>query len=80
MVGRYVCFCQPPLRRLRGVADQAVGPEVHHVDFELVAGRFDGICDLHSPRGRPDDAEVVAVQPDARDLVHSSEIEIESSA
>ena len=55
-------FRQPLFRWQRGVADQAVGPEVHYVDLQLVVCRFQCGGNLHTVRWGPGNAEVLAIK------------------
>ena len=58
-----------------GVTDQAVGPEVGHLDFQFVFARLDGVGNVDPPRCAPDDAEVLAVESDACDFMDFAEVE-----
>jgi len=63
------------IRRLLLVADEPVAPDVGDFDFKLVAGGLQQAGrNIHAPRRSPHDAEVAAVQPHPRDMVHRAEV------
>src|SRR5450631_3965016 len=63
------------LRRKLLIADQAVGPEIHHFDCELVGAYAGGGAEFHRERLLPQNSQRPAVEPDLGDLAHVAEIE-----
>src|SRR5438874_2322231 len=66
---------QPLLRRERLVADQAIGPEVRHGDLQLVVPGLDRASNIHPPRRAPDYAQILPVETDLSEVLHSAEVE-----
>ena len=58
------------------VADNSVKPVVCDFDFELISLGPDGIRDFNTPRSRPDDIEILTIQPYAGDATQLSEVEV----
>jgi len=58
------------------VADYSVDPVVCDFNFELISLGSDGIRDFNTPRSRPDDTEVLTIQPYSGDATQLSEVEV----
>jgi|TARA_B110000908_G_C10241385_1_gene446302 hypothetical protein len=58
------------------VADNSVKPVVCDFDFELISLGSYGIRNFNTPRSRPDDTEVIAVQPYSGDATQLSKVEV----
>ncbi len=69
-----MCLGEPFIRGKAEVADNPVGPEIDHVDFQPVARRPQGTGDLNAPWGAPEDAEFFAVQSDFGNIFHIAKI------
>src|ERR1017187_6234542 len=63
------------LRRKLLIADQAIGPEIHHFDLELVRAHARRAPKLRRERLLPEDPERLAIEPDLGNLAHVAQIE-----
>ena len=57
------------------VADEAIRPEVRDFNLQFVVARLGGLGDVDSERGLPQDAQVLAVQPNLGNLLDAAEVE-----
>jgi len=79
-LGFDVCLSEALFWREFFVADDSVDPVVCDFDFELVSLGADCIRDFNMPGSRPDDTEILAIQPYAGDATQRSEVEEEGDS
>ena len=58
------------------VSNQPVGPEVHHLDLQLVSLFLYNLRDVHAPWRRPDGTQVLSIQNDLGHVLDQTKIEV----